>query len=415
MYFIPGYVEYEKNKNAIIVTSHLKQNTIEIDDPHIIQEFESIIKKGYCEKLETELTNFLHEQEMLLTKAEVEETLTEVKSLMSNRLIITMMPTEACNFQCPYCYETHKKEYITKEYEENIREFISKKILNFNWLHISWFGGEPTLCKDFITSFSKYIFCLQERYHFQYTSSMTTNGYLLTAVDFVDYYNSGIRSYQITIDGMEHDRTRPLVSGNGSFEKIIANIKELTKLPEDYHFVCILRRNILDGDLDFRWYDYLKSIVGDDSRFKVAVRSVSDWGGEGIGKLKVLSGDKKKSQVKIHENYIDSIKLCRLCDRKELFSRICYASFPFSYIFRPNGNVEKCTVALGNPKNIIGKNDKNKGICLQESVNREWYISELLDQCYTCKDVLSCLNLSCKYEKIICGKKDQVCSQYISR
>ena len=48
-------------------------------------------------------------------------------------------------------------------------------------------------------------------------------------------------------------------------------------------------------------------------------------------------------------------------------SRICYASYPHSMVFRADGTIEKCTVALNHPKNRIGYVDAELGVVLDES------------------------------------------------
>lgn len=56
---------------------------------------------------------------------------------------------------------------------------------------------------------------------------MTTNGYLLTEEMVYELERLGFKYIQITIDGPKeiHDNRRMLVSGKGTFDKIIGNIK----------------------------------------------------------------------------------------------------------------------------------------------------------------------------------------------
>ena len=62
---------------------------------------------------------------------------------------------------------------------------------------------------------------------------------------------------------------------------IIDNLVALSKLPpEEYSFHITLRRNLLAGDEDYSWYDYLYRLFGQDKRFDVLVCAVGDWGGK---------------------------------------------------------------------------------------------------------------------------------------
>ena len=69
-----------------------------------------------------------------------------------SRLILTINPTLACNFACPYCFEKQHPDIFMNGTIEN-------KIINFINLHkgakildVTWFGGEPLLAFDRIVS-----------------------------------------------------------------------------------------------------------------------------------------------------------------------------------------------------------------------------------------------------------------------
>lgn len=388
---------------GLTVTSSIQQNSILIDTKDLIQEYKDIKKCG-CENLDTELKSFLHEQGMLLSHSEIKKQLDDVKDLLNKTLLITLMPTEGCNFRCPYCYENHESIFMPKENSLTIQNFIEQNISSFDKLELNWFGGEPTLCMDYIKSFSSYILSLKEKYDFIFHSNITTNGYLLNLDNFKTCYNCGITTYQITIDGFSHDKTRPFVDGSGTLSTIIKNLTSIHSLSkDDYHYQIIIRHNILSNDLDLSWYDYLKDIFEDDSRFKVVVRSVNDWGGDSVKSLDILKNDKKET-LKIHQDYIQKIGLNIEEGDHQLFGNICYASYPNSYIFRPNGSIVKCSVALDNPLNIIGKLDNNK-VVIQESQNKLWVTNDYSEDCYQCSRILSCLNLNCRYHSLIQNDK----------
>ena len=86
---------------------------------------------------------------------------------------------------------------MTSAIIHHIQSYIVKQIPKFQRVYISWFGGEPTLCKDTILELSHLVQSLQEKYKFDYCGQMTTNGYLLNLESFLDYYGAGITAYQI--------------------------------------------------------------------------------------------------------------------------------------------------------------------------------------------------------------------------
>ena len=410
MYIIPGFITDKMSEDGLIITSSVRQNSILLDSNELISEYKNIKNEG-CSDLNTELRQFLHEQELLLSKEETIKQLDEVKDLLNQTLLITLMPTEGCNFRCPYCYENHDSVFMSDEHLQAIKNFIHENITNFNRFELNWFGGEPTLCMNVIKEFSQYIFTLKEKYNFNFISNITTNGYLLNIDNFKTCYECGIRTYQITIDGFNHDQTRPFIDGSGTLSTIINNLKTIHFLPKEYQFKIIIRHNILSNDFDLSWYDYLHKLFGDDERFGIVVRSVNDWGGDTVKSLSLLKEEKTKT-IEVHQNYIKQIGMDIEEGDNQLFGNICYAGYPHSYIFRPNGSIVKCSVALDNPLNIIGNIEDNK-VNIHSHLNELWFQNDYSEKCLTCTKILSCMNMNCRHRTLI-EKKDHCKMQEVS-
>ncbi len=412
MYIFPGYVTYVNEDNSIIVSSKLLRNRIKISRPELQEEFITIYNRGGCEELFDELTRFLHEQELLLEESELVRTLEEVKSFLMDRLLLTIMPTEACNFRCPYCYESHSPMAMSKQILEQLKTYILENAPRYRDVCISWFGGEPTLCKEIILDISAMIISLQAMHTFRYSASMTTNGFLLDVDSFKQYYNAGIRSFQITIDGWSHDTTRPHKSGTGTLQTIINNLLDIKKLPkEEYEFEISLRRNILPGDNDLSWYDHIKNLFGCDDRFSVSCFPVSNWGGESVKRMSLTWGDKQQELIDTHVTYIATHGLARGKQENVLLSDVCYASCPSGFVFRADGRIEKCTIALDHPKNLVGHIDPENGVMIDECANMRWCSGTISPKCYQCADLLNCMNITCKKGVIINGYPESFCMQ----
>ena len=407
MYIIPGYIDHYEKDGAITATSKVKQNAIRLTDANLKEEFYKLVENGGCSEIATPLTQFLHGQEILVSEQEAALTLSQVKSLINDTLTLTIMPTEGCNFRCTYCYEDHTPISMTREMIEQLKKFLSEQTPRFKLVSISWFGGEPSLCKDTVLEISNLVLSLQQQHKFQYSASMTTNGYLLNEANFRQFYAAGIRCYQITLDGRNHDQTRPHASGRGTLDRIIENLQEIAKLPKEaFDFYILLRHNILAGDNDLSWYDYLHDLFGSDPRFAVAVRPVNDWGGETVKELALLDGESKRALQKVHEDYLNQIGMKQDTSENALFGRICYAAFPNGYIFRSDGKIEKCSVALNHPQNLVGHIDPDDGVVIHDAKNAAWSYTELKSECYRCPDVLSCLNMQCRRYAVVDEKAD---------
>ena len=136
------------------------------------------------------------------------------------------------------------------------------------------------------------------------------------------------------------------------------------------------------------------------------VRPVSDWGGNSVQSITVLSGDMLSEHMRKHVGYLNKIGM--LCEngKRSLFSEICYANYPHSMVFRANGKIEKCTVCLDHPKNLLGVVSADRGIVLNKDINKLWSESTLKAECYNCKDLLSCLNKQCRMSAITSGEDE---------
>ena len=108
--------------------------------------------------------------------------------MMDECLFVTIMPTEGCNFRCSYCYESHRPLSMHRETLDQIQTYLVDQALRFQNLHLNWFGGEPTLCKDIILETCALVQEAQASHPFRYSGGMTTNGYLLDEDAFRQYF-----------------------------------------------------------------------------------------------------------------------------------------------------------------------------------------------------------------------------------
>ena len=332
----------------------------------------------------------------------------------SSYLKITVMPTEQCNFRCSYCYEQFKYGNMDNKYLNLIYEFVSNKLRNSKYIKcmLDWFGGEPTLSeKGLISNFTRRMSALTKAHDVKFHSAMTTNGYLLSKGLFLEYVNSGVNMFQITIDGMKHDLTRISCDGHGTFSQIIDNIRDIHNLPENIDFTIYLRYNIFPENYDFSWYEYIGNLLEGDPRFSILIRPVSDLGGEKVKTLHKYSASEWKYQEEQHIKKASScnLKVANLLEDNP-FSQVCFASYKDSYIFRSNGDIVKCSSHIDDPRNIIGHIDSNQGIVIDSAKNQRWTSFAPEKECFSCPDLGACLNKRCPYlrlennVKIYCDK-----------
>ena len=149
-----------------------------------------------------------------------------------DEFLLYLNPTLDCNFKCWYCYERHSRgEYMKGDVVQNVRQFCAKiirekKIVRFR---LSLFGGEPLLYFNKVTRpLIEFLACECSRNGVSFSLQFTSNGALLNSavIEFLKSYDC---YFQITLDGgkSEHDATRFFCNGEGSYKKIVRNIKSL--------------------------------------------------------------------------------------------------------------------------------------------------------------------------------------------
>lgn len=139
----------------------------------------------------------------------------------------TIFTTTDCNARCFYCYEMGRSRgTMSKSTAKAVAEYIVKHSRN-KPVELSWFGGEPLLnieAIDIITHI------LREN-GIEYTSKITTNGYLLDAELIRRAKNEWNPKYiQITLDGTEdtYNQRKAYIYQEGSaYRRVMRNIRIL--------------------------------------------------------------------------------------------------------------------------------------------------------------------------------------------
>ena len=175
------------------------------------------------------------------------ETMGRAACAMPRAISLTICPTMGCNFDCPYCFESHGRGKMTPEVQDDVVALAERMLnaSNVKAISVTWFGGEPLLALDVIESLSARLIALAEERGAEYEAGIITNGYLLTQ-DVVDMLGRAkVKSAQVTIDGLgpTHDATRHLAGGGPTFERIVENLRTV-KIP----FRVSIRHNVHEGN-----------------------------------------------------------------------------------------------------------------------------------------------------------------------
>lgn len=327
-------------------------------------------------------------------------------------LHLVLLPTEACNFRCTYCYEDFPRGKMTEKAKQGLINYIKKEARFLRQLTISWYGGEPLLADDVINELSDEFLQVAKEHDIDYSAEITTNGYLLTKEKFQQLLNNGIRQFMITIDGIaeEHNMRRKLANGDGSFKTIIENLSTIKNLAGDFEIT--IRTNFDEESLETLplFISEMKQIFQIDQRFKLFFRPIARWGGENDDCLPICDQrtvDQKIwefSELAIDEGLpISSIVAGSL----QPTASVCYAAKPNSFIVASDGSLYKCTLAFGDDDNKIGSLNEDGTMLINYDKLAKWTTSgeETDEHCQACFFRPACQGNHCPYYRKTTGER----------
>jgi uncharacterized protein len=245
---IYNHLYYSKKIKSYLLYSSLSNILIELNK----KDYDTILQI----KTDPELIDLKDEQNNLLIDGRflVESNINEINKLVLSTLTkrfnrsllsLTIAPTRACNFNCPYCYEKDRaNKRMSQRVQKEIINFV-KKYNEVDSLSVVWYGGEPSLETNIIKNLSIELKKLVKNYN----AYMITNGFCLDKlIDSIEkLYVNGL---QITLDGTKetHNQTRHLKNGDGTFDKILSNIDAL--LARYHNLNIAIRMNINKANSD---------------------------------------------------------------------------------------------------------------------------------------------------------------------
>ncbi|WP_224984229.1 radical SAM protein [Geomonas agri] len=323
----------------------------------------------------------------------------------SSTLHLVLLPAgTACNCDCIYCGQEHDGPGMSWESdgEPLLRQLHIRKLQT---LHLEYFGGEPLLNQPFIHRFNTAIRMWARASGTKVTGSMTTNATLLTPELCGRLVREGVTHFQITVDGGEedHNRQRPMRCGGNGYQQILANIRGITTLPEDFRIDLRMNFDRVSGEQDkvSRAFAALAEATGGDSRFFLRTRAAGDWGG-GIdtstlcSKFNAVQKNALFSRLALKYGF-------PLADLRtwEVGGQGCYAGRINSLVIEPGLRVKKCTVCQA-PLNDVGQIDK-AGL-LHLNGNLSAWTGEcgaaITKRCAQCPIFPVCLGIGCPLKSL---------------
>ena len=141
--------------------------------------------------------------------------------------------TEGCNLSCKYCFEKNMLRYrkMPLNIARGAVDLLFDYAQNEKDLHITHFGGEPTLNFEAMQHVTEYAEKKASRSGKSTSFGTTTNGVLLSH-PMVDYFAEHKIKVLLSIDGLEitHNRFRVGKRGQGTFDQVMHGMRILKKV-----------------------------------------------------------------------------------------------------------------------------------------------------------------------------------------
>ena len=153
------------------------------------------------------------------------------------QLRMTVLTTLQCNFACDYCIQGDHGDYnkhaakMSLETAARVGDWAEQRLeaLRPESYVLTFFGGEPLLNLPVMYYLAERMWKVCDARGVRMLINIITNGLLLTP-EIVDRLNAfGLNGIKITLDGDRdtHNRMRPLRGGQGTFDRIVHNVRQV--------------------------------------------------------------------------------------------------------------------------------------------------------------------------------------------
>lgn len=162
-----------------------------------------------------------------------------------------------CNLRCAYCFASQgdfngDRDLMPLEVGKKAFDFLVTQSKNRHNLEVDFFGGEPLMNFQVVKNLVVYGRSLEKEYNKRFNFTMTTNAVLLNDEN-MRWIDDNMNNVVLSLDGRKavKDHRRKTVSGGGSFDVIIENIKKMAALREASGKEYYVRGTYTKNNLDF--------------------------------------------------------------------------------------------------------------------------------------------------------------------
>jgi uncharacterized protein len=373
---------------------------------------ESIYNQFYIQQdlknINSDLLQNLINNEFIIPDFEDElyEIITQNKEKIEENTTLyqVIQPSANCLLGCGYCGQTHTKGDFQLDLHEKLIERLRSKLIKnpkLNNIGIGWFGAEALLGLKSIKKLSVKLINLANDFNIPYGAKLVTNGLSLKKDIFLDLIkNYKINQFEITLDGTQeyHDRRRHLKNGQGSFNLIMKNLKDIFEIENffDLNAQITIRCNVDSNNYKdvMPLIDLLKPYNKKITAFYVA--PIHSWGND--AHLKSLN---KEEFANLEIDWLlyliqNDFNISLLPNRRY---ETCFAVIPDGELIDTKGNLYNCSEVsqveiYENSEYVLGNlNDKPADFVFKNRPLENWNDTILENNelpCHSCKMLPTC-------------------------
>jgi uncharacterized protein len=275
----------------------------------------------------------------------------------TRRLDLIVLPTEQCNFRCRYCYEDFAIGRMKPALVDGLKRLIRRRAPTLDWLHVNWFGGEPLLARDVVCDVTALARDESRVNGVAFSSGASTNAYFLTPDVAAELVDAGVTDFQVTLDGPPavHDTRRLLASGRGTFERIWSNLVAIRRSDVDLRIKLRVHFDAASVPWLRDFVQGLRTELLADPRFDVHFKALERLGGENDELIELLDFERGRALKHELAEVAGTTTAAPTASRVPDDEAVCYAARPNALVVRADGRLAKCTVALSDDRNDVGR------------------------------------------------------------
>ena len=197
----------------------------------------------------------------------------------TSHLTFSFIPTYACNFRCPYCYELGHNKIKGKmdgRIMDAIEAFVQFKYDKdqFGRLSVQWYGGDPSLALDEVAELSQRLIAWADAHDVAYDAMMLTNANVIGEAEAQLIADCRVTTVFLTIDGPEeiHNKRRVAANGSNSYERTIEAARHFRNLG------MRLLANMNTDQVNIVHYEALRQKLFDEEGIILTTGKLNDYG-----------------------------------------------------------------------------------------------------------------------------------------